>query len=247
MNIPLMTRQVAAGDLRAAAATLGAGEAPPAPAATDASRAERACRRGQHDEPVAIGLLMRYVAAATQQMAGLPAGRRPRLGMSVHIGRLRDGEMNAFLAEASGAPRVVPDDDAAGFRDTEARAEAARCLHCDCRKPVTCRLRQLAERYGARPGRYRGERRAFRQERTHPEVLYEPGKCIYCGLCIRICQRAGERLGLTYIGRGFDVRIGVPFDDSLAEGLQKVAEQCAVACPTAALAFRDDSRNQYEF
>ena len=70
-------------------------------------------------------------------------------------------------------------------------------------------------------------------------MIYEPGKCIKCGLCVRITEEAGERLGLTFLGRGFDVRVDVPFNESLEEALEKVAEQCVEACPTGALAFKE--------
>ena len=40
--------------------------------------------------------------------------------------------------------------------------------------------------------------------------------------------------GLTFVGRGFDVRIGVPFDRSMDEALGKVAAQCVAACPVGA-------------
>ncbi|MBU0719686.1 MAG: hypothetical protein KJ749_15690, partial [Planctomycetes bacterium] len=64
---------------------------------------------------------------------------------------------------------------------------------------------------------------------------FEPGKCINCGLCIEITRTAGEPLGLTFIGRGFDVRVGVPFDQPLEKALGRVAARCVAACPTAAL------------
>ena len=73
-------------------------------------------------------------------------------------------------------------------------------------------------------------------------MIFEPGKCIDCGLCIQIAAAAGEPLGLTFIGRGFDVRVGVPLGRSLEAALQKVAAQCVAACPTAALAWKDDNR-----
>ena len=72
-------------------------------------------------------------------------------------------------------------------------------------------------------------------------MLYEPGKCIDCGLCIQIVEAAKEPLGLTFIGRGFDVRVGVPFDRSLEEALGRVAAECIAACPTAALAWQGDA------
>ena len=73
----------------------------------------------------------------------------------------------------------------------------------------------------------------------HPDVIYEPGKCIDCGICIEIATQAGEQLGLTFVGRGFDVRVAVPFEATLAEGLRQAAAQCVAACPTGALAFKD--------
>ncbi len=164
---------------------------------------------------------------------------------NTHIGKLKNGEIEKFIAGASKTPRVslhprkrVPAQEDYGFTDEQARDEAARCLHCDCRKAETCKLRQYAHDYGARPGRYKGERRTFVQLPSHPDVIYEPGKCIDCGLCIQITSKAGETLGLTFIGRGFDVRVAVPFGRSIAEGLKRVASQCVAACPTGALAFK---------
>ena len=52
-------------------------------------------------------------------------------------------------------------------------------------------------------------------------------------------KQAGEELGLTFINRGFDVRITMPFNESLSKGLTKVAGECVDACPTAALAWRN--------
>ena len=73
-------------------------------------------------------------------------------------------------------------------------------------------------------------------------VVEEIKACTDCGLCVEITSRAGGPLGLTFVGRGFDVRIAVPFDRSLQEALGKVATQCVGACPTAALAFKDPKR-----
>ena len=59
------------------------------------------------------------------------------------------------------------------------------------------------------------------------------------GESIEITKKAGEKLGLTFINRGFDVQLTVPFNDSLKNGLQKTAKECVEACPTAALAWRN--------
>jgi NADH dehydrogenase/NADH:ubiquinone oxidoreductase subunit G len=69
-------------------------------------------------------------------------------------------------------------------------------------------------------------------------VIYESGKCISCELCIKITSSVSESLGLTFIGRGFNVKVGVPFNHTIKEGLQKAAEACVQACPTGAIAIK---------
>jgi len=162
---------------------------------------------------------------------------------NTRIGKLREGEIERFMACVSEAHRTTPSQKDGGFTEAQARQEAARCLHCDCRKAESCKLRQYARQYGARPSRYKGESACggFVQCVQHPDVIYEPGKCIDCGLCIKIAAEAGEELGLTFIGRGFDVRVAVPFDRSMAEALSHAANRCVTACPTGALAFKNRS------
>jgi NADPH-dependent glutamate synthase beta subunit-like oxidoreductase len=162
---------------------------------------------------------------------------------NTHIGKLKDGEVERFLVCASRTPRMTPSQKDGGFTDEQARKEAARCLRCDCRKAESCKLRRYAQVYGAKASRYKRERRTFVQIFQHPNVIYEPGKCIYCGLCISTAEQAGEKLGLTFVGRGFDVRVAVPFDRSIADALKTAASRCVAVCPTGALAFKDENQH----
>jgi NADPH-dependent glutamate synthase beta subunit-like oxidoreductase len=159
------------------------------------------------------------------------------------MGAMQDGEMERFLESASQERRREASGPTGRYSDQEARTEARRCLHCDCRKPDACLLRQYAQAYGAKQTRYKAERRPLVQHSQHPDIIYEPGKCIDCGICIQIAAESREPLGLTFVGRGFDVRVAVPFDASLAEGLRAAAERCVAACPTGALAFKDAARS----
>jgi formate dehydrogenase major subunit len=122
--------------------------------------------------------------------------------------------------------------------DEEAASEARRCLSCGCRKADCCLIRSLASEYEVDVYRYAGERRRFTQDLSHPDIVYEPGKCISCDACVRIAAAAGEAVGLAMIGRGFQVAMGVPFGKSLAEALASTAKKCAEACPTGAIALR---------
>jgi formate dehydrogenase major subunit len=135
--------------------------------------------------------------------------------------------------------RVASFDEVEGrLPDEDATREARRCLTCGCRKADCCLVRTLATEYGVDVYRFAGARRRFSQDTSHPEVIYEPGKCICCDACVRIAAAAAEEPGLALIGRGFDVAVAVPFGQPLSIGLRKVARECAEACPTGALALR---------
>ncbi len=180
-------------------------------------------------------------AFAIDQYLSGKAVTGPARQFNSHIGKLKDGEIDSFMIDVSESPRAAVLREGEGFTDEQARAEAARCLHCDCRKPKDCKLRQYAHEYGARQARYKGERRLFVQHVQSRQVgmIYEPGKCIKCGLCIQIASEAKEELGLAFIGRGFDVQVAVPFGRSIAEGLKRTADRCVAGCPTGALAFKE--------
>ncbi len=189
------------------------------------------------------GLVVRSVAdgheaaaCIDQYLRGQPVTGREK-PFSVRIGRLDEHELAQFVSQAGQSPRgeVSP-----GVSLGEAVEQAERCLHCDCRSLATCKLRRYAAQYGADAGRFRGRRKSA-ERIEHDQVIYEPGKCIQCGLCIQIAAKAREPLGLAFIGRGFDVRVGVPFDRTLEEALSKVARECVAACPTAALSIKDES------
>jgi ferredoxin len=163
----------------------------------------------------------------------------PPKEFSTHIGKLQKGEIESFMEDVSSDSRQSASGEPAnGFSDSQAQAESLRCLHCDCRKPDSCKLRIYTRRYQANPNRYRSDRRFFQQQSRHPEILFEPGKCIDCGLCVQICEKAKEPLGFTFIGRGFDVRVATPFNQPLSEALTRVACDCAAACPTAAISLK---------
>ncbi len=150
------------------------------------------------------------------------------------LGKLISEEFPEYLNEASSDNRYEPGND--GFSLEVARKEAARCIHCDCRKPENCKLRNYAEEYDVSKKRFAyTKRKPVKKHIKTDLVVYEPGKCIKCGICVRITAKQKEKFGFTFIGRGFDVEIGAPFNRSLEAALEKTAREVAEACPTGAL------------
>ncbi len=183
----------------------------------------------------------KYIANSVNQFVnGRTITGHPQRFNSV-LGKLQDGEAEEFIKEAEVFNRVVPAESfEIGYSVNESVKESKRCFHCDCRKPESCKLRQYSDEYGANQRQFKfGQRKRFQKNVKHDLIILEPGKCIKCNLCIEITKKAGEKLSFTFINRGFDVQLTVPFNESLNNGLQKVAKECVEACPTAALAWRN--------
>jgi len=169
------------------------------------------------------------MAVAKGKAAALEAAgdvRKPRFDFK--LGKVRDPEARELVKNCASVEQ-------AGM---SAQVEAGRCLHCDCRKPESCKLRLYADRHGADQREFpAGERKHIELIGQDGDVVFEPGKCIKCGLCIRVSKRAGEELGITFAGRGYNTKVVVPFDEALKEGLKISAKECVAVCPTGALAF----------
>jgi NADPH-dependent glutamate synthase beta subunit-like oxidoreductase len=157
------------------------------------------------------------------------------------IGHLYEEEWQEYLQESNSSHRTKPvAGTLAGLSQEEAMMEARRCMHCDCRKPKTCKLRIYSEAYGIHRKRNQGQERSrVTRALQHDLVAYESEKCIRCGLCIEITRMHGEAIGLAFAGRGFDVRVVVPFNETTSGALITAAAECAAACPTGALALKN--------
>ncbi len=151
----------------------------------------------------------------------------------VSLGRLDEQEYRNLAAGASDAPRHETIDSLEA-----ARSEAARCLKCGCRQADRCQLRQLATELGVNPRANRLEERRFeRLVEKKSGLVFEPGKCIQCGRCVMLTAEASDAPGLTSVGRGYEVRIGPPFEMEWIEALGDSARAVVAACPTGALSW----------
>ena len=154
------------------------------------------------------------------------------------MGRLMEEEVQHYLAESVEYNQVETTWEA-GYTKEQVIEEAKRCMHCDCRDKNDCKLRKYAEQYSASQKIWAGDKRiAATKQMQHEMVIYEPAKCIKCGICVRLTAKHKEEFGMTFIGRGFDVTVGVPFGKDTRAGLEKVAEEVVAACPVGALTRR---------
>lgn len=174
--------------------------------------------------------------AAHAFLSGNTLSRQQRTFNS-RFGKLTEAEIQEYVKESKLADRTIPLlGGLPGYTQEEAMDEAGRCMHCDCRKSKSCILRLLSENYQADQRKYKPEERKTIRKYFKTDVLvYEPEKCIKCGLCVETVKRNGELVGLTYIRRGFDMHISIPFSQTLDKAIQKAAIECIQTCPTGAL------------
>ncbi|TAJ11600.1 FAD-dependent oxidoreductase [Marinilabiliaceae bacterium JC017] len=175
-----------------------------------------------------------------QYLSGNQPTKRER-PFNSRFGRLFTEEIVAYLQETGSDKQEVLTGCSEEFSLEEAMAEAQRCMHCDCRKPDSCKLRLYADEYQADRKKFQfGERKTITKYFQHQQVVFEPAKCIKCGLCLSITSQNGEPTGLSYSGRGFNVQVTVPFHQSLQEALKHSAKKCVEVCPTGALSFKEE-------
>lgn len=101
-----------------------------------------------------------------------------------------------------------------------------------------CRLLKYMVKYKADRRRF-GDSDAPEALLQSDQVVFDSRKCIKCGICIAVTRQHHEEVGLTFLGRGFDTHVGVPFDEPLQAGIKRSAEEVVSACPTAALTRRE--------
>ena len=209
---------------------------------------------GREDQKIAVWAVGsgRLASIAMDQfLNGQPVIGRPAIFTMV-MGKdpeaVSDRRFAGIGKQARAAMRELePEDRVTSFREVElgltpemARGEAQRCLACGCGAAGDCVIREYAVEYGADPGRFAGVRRDYAVNTEHPDIILEPGKCINCGICVRLCRDA-EDLGIFgFADRGFDTRIEPYYEFAASAAGKQLCLDCAEACPTGAIMKRSD-------
>jgi len=168
---------------------------------------EKVCRRGSVDNPVSIRAI---ISELTEKYEPLPAERQ--------TDKTTEKRFNSRLGRFTAAEKE---------RLKETTTTPSGCFHCACAAKDDCRLREYASECGIKTPRYSKESTlpALARQRIGENLVFEPAKCIRCGLCVY-----NTRNGFTFKGRGFAMQVVLP-----EEGFANVSEEVAELCPTGAI------------
>ena len=122
-----------------------------------------------------------------------------------------------------------------GFTEAQAREEAKRCLECGCHDFEDCKLVKHANLYEINPGRFEGQKRMTTSETKLVTIERNAGKCILCGLCVRVCEEVAQKGILGLVGRGFGTEVKPEFRNPDVINQCADCQQCVYACPTGAM------------
>jgi len=114
-----------------------------------------------------------------------------------------------------------------------------------CSKSADCQLQELARRMGVNAIRFKRTHAPRPIDTSSPFLLRDPGKCVLCGDCVRMCKEVQGIGAIDFAFRGAAVSVIPAFGKNLDQVECVGCGQCATVCPTAALVVRSDVGKVY--
>lgn len=143
--------------------------------------------------------------------------------------------------------RLIPDDEriktfkevSFTFTEDEIAAEGERCIECSCTAKSDCYLKKHSETYCAAVDSIGGEKPDAAYDRRHPEIILDRGKCIKCGICVKVCAEVVNENLLGFKARGFSTHVDTAFSSPLPVDTCRKCGKCIEECPVGALDYKD--------
>ncbi len=117
-----------------------------------------------------------------------------------------------------------------------------KCLSCV--KSGKCELQKLCLDYGVTDESiYDGDRIHYDIDDSAPHMIRDNNKCVLCRRCSAVCRKWQDVGVIGANERGFRTNISCAFEAPLGETSCVSCGQCIVACPTGALAEKDQTQD----
>jgi NADH-quinone oxidoreductase subunit G len=124
---------------------------------------------------------------------------------------------------------------------------AAHCRDCTvCEKNGKCRLQELAHRFGIKDIRFKNQAEEMEQDTSSKAIIRDPGKCILCGDCVRMCNEVQNVGAIDFAHRGAKMVVSPAFNRSLADTNCVNCGQCAAVCPTGAIVVKSSLKQVWK-
>jgi iron-only hydrogenase group A len=107
------------------------------------------------------------------------------------------------------------------------------CLYCE--RNLNCDLQTLANELGVRKKRFTGTQKEYKVDASSPSLERDPGKCILCGKCVKVCDEVQGVNAIDFVNRGFRTHVEPAFNRGLNVAPCVFCGQCVMVCPTGAL------------
>ena len=118
---------------------------------------------------------------------------------------------------------------------------SSHCRSCTtCEKSGNCRLQELALRFGVTNIPFEDTRPHYALDETSPAIVRDPGKCVLCGDCVRVCKEVQGMSILHFAGRGPGLHIEAGDDQPISTTHCVSCGQCAAVCTTGAITVKND-------
>jgi len=110
------------------------------------------------------------------------------------------------------------------------------CTSCD--SDGACKLQDYAYRYHADEARFGLAKRKLPQPNYTSKseaILYDPDKCILCGLCVKYCEDVPIAEALTFAGSPDDMQVSTAYGMDLFKSSCVLCGGCIAVCPSGAM------------